>query len=71
MLINREGAIKLADFGLARAFTMPVRRYANEVVTLWYRSPDILLGSINYGTSVDSWSIGCIFAELLNGKPLF
>lgn len=50
---------------------MPVRRYANEVVTLWYRAPDVLLGANNYGTSVDSWSIGCIFAELLNGKPLF
>ncbi|CAG9315250.1 CDK18_1 [Blepharisma stoltei] len=71
LLINREGALKLADFGLARAFGIPVRSYTHEVVTLWYRPPDVLMGSRNYNTSVDIWSVGCIFAELLNGKPLF
>jgi cyclin-dependent kinase len=70
-LINSAGELKLADFGLARAFGIPVRNYTNEVVTLWYRSPDVLLGSRNYNTSVDIWSIGCIFVELLNGRPLF
>lgn len=63
--------MKLADFGLARAFGIPVKSYTNEVVTLWYRAPDVLMGSRNYSTSVDIWSVGCIFAELLNGKPLF
>jgi len=71
LLINREGSLKLADFGLARAFGIPVKSYTNEVVTLWYRAPDVLMGSRNYSTSVDIWSVGCIFAELLNGKPLF
>ena len=71
LLINREGDLKLADFGLARAFGIPVRSYTHEVVTLWYRPPDILMGSRNYSTSVDIWSVGCIFAELLNGKALF
>lgn len=53
LLINREGALKLADFGLARAFGIPVRSYTHEVVTLWYRPPDVLMGSRNYNTSVD------------------
>mmetsp|Transcript_29651 Transcript_29651/g.71239 ORF Transcript_29651/g.71239 Transcript_29651/m.71239 type:complete len:299 (-) Transcript_29651:161-1057(-) len=71
LLINREGALKLADFGLARAFGIPVRSYTHEVVTLWYRAPDVLMGSRKYSTPVDIWSVGCIFAEMLNGRPLF
>eukprot|EP00947_MAST-08B_sp_MAST-8B-sp1_P000814 g814.t1 len=71
LLINREGELKLADFGLARAFGIPVRSYTHEVVTLWYRAPDVLMGSRTYSTPVDLWSIGCIFAEMANGRPLF
>jgi len=71
LLINREGDLKLADFGLARAFGIPVRSYTHEVVTLWYRAPDVLMGSRKYSTPVDIWSIGCIFAEMANGRPLF
>ncbi|XP_036051276.1 cyclin-dependent kinase 3 isoform X2 [Onychomys torridus] len=71
LLINEFGAIKLADFGLARAFGVPLRTYTHEVVTLWYRAPEILLGSKFYSTAVDVWSIGCIFAEMVTGKPLF
>ena len=71
LLINREGELKLADFGLARAFGIPVRSYTHEVVTLWYRAPDVLLGSRKYSTPIDIWSIGCIFAEMVNGKPSF
>eukprot|EP00921_Rhytidocystis_pertsovi_P012371 GHVQ01020088.1.p1 GENE.GHVQ01020088.1~~GHVQ01020088.1.p1 ORF type:complete len:299 (-),score=34.79 GHVQ01020088.1:40-936(-) len=71
LLINREGALKLADFGLARAFGIPVRSYTHEVVTLWYRAPDVLMGSKKYSTPVDIWSVGCIFAEMSNGRPLF
>jgi serine/threonine protein kinase len=67
---NREGQLKLADFGLARAFGIPVRSYTHEVVTLWYRAPDLLLGSRKYSTPVDIWSVGCIFAEMANGRPL-
>lgn len=70
LLINREGQLKLADFGLARAFGIPVRSYTHEVVTLWYRAPDVLMGSRRYSTPVDLWSVGCIFAEMANGKPL-
>jgi len=71
LLISRDGILKIADFGLARGYGIPVRNYTHEVVTLWYRPPDVLLGSKNYLTTVDIWSIGCIFAEMVNGKPLF
>ncbi|XP_029067507.1 cyclin-dependent kinase 3 isoform X2 [Monodon monoceros] len=71
LLINELGAIKLADFGLARAFGVPLRSYTHEVVTLWYRAPEILLGSRFYSTAVDVWSIGCIFAEMVTRKALF
>jgi serine/threonine protein kinase len=67
----QEGELKLADFGLARAFGIPVRNYTHEVVTLWYRAPDVLMGSRKYSTPVDIWSVGCIFAEMVNGRPLF
>ncbi|KAG4428021.1 Cell division control protein 2, partial [Cadophora sp. M221] len=71
LLIDRGGNLKLADFGLARAFGVPLRAYTHEVVTLWYRSPEILLGGRQYSTGVDIWSIGCIFAEMCTTKPLF
>ena len=71
LLINHLGALKLADFGLARAFGIPVRHYTHEVVTLWYRAPEILLGARKYSTPVDIWSIGCIFAEMSMKQPLF
>lgn len=71
LLISKAGVMKIADFGLARGYGIPVKNYTNEVVTLWYRPPDVLLGSKIYGTTVDIWSIGCIFAEMVSGKPLF
>ncbi len=71
LLIDKRGTIKLADFGLARAFGIPVRVYTHEVVTLWYRAPEILLGSNKYSCPIDMWSIGCIFAEMATKKPLF
>jgi serine/threonine protein kinase len=71
LLIDKKGTLKIADFGLARAFCVPVRQYTHEVVTLWYRAPEILLGSATYSIPVDMWSAGCIFAELLTKKPLF
>lgn len=71
LLIDKEGNLKLADFGLARAFGVPLRTYTHEVVTLWYRAPEILLGARQYSTGVDMWSIGAIFAEMVNRRPLF
>lgn len=71
LLVDKKGVLKLADFGLARAFQLPVRTYTHEVVTLWYRPPEILMGTDVYHTSVDIWSVGVIFAELVRGVPLF
>ncbi len=62
---------QLADFGLARAKSVPTKTYSNEVVTLWYRPPDVLLGSTEYSTPIDMWGVGCIFYEIASGRPLF
>eukprot|EP00117_Sycon_ciliatum_P048409 scpid73859/ scgid34474/ Cyclin-dependent kinase 5; Cell division protein kinase 5; Serine/threonine-protein kinase PSSALRE; Tau protein kinase II catalytic subunit len=71
LLVNRNGDLKLADFGLARAFGIPVKSFSAEVVTLWYRPPDVLMGAKMYTTSIDMWSAGVIFAEMSNcGRPL-
>ncbi|KZV95494.1 Pkinase-domain-containing protein [Exidia glandulosa HHB12029] len=72
LLIDSSHNLKLADFGLARAFGIPLRTYTHEVVTLWYRAPEVLLGSRHYSTAIDMWSVGCIVAEMvLHGVPLF
>ncbi|KAG8383532.1 hypothetical protein BUALT_Bualt04G0023300 [Buddleja alternifolia] len=71
LLIDNEGNLKLADFGLARYFSSDVKiNYTNRVITLWYRPPELLLGATKYGPVVDMWSAGCIFAELLHGKQI-
>ncbi|XP_047978463.1 cyclin-dependent kinase C-2 C-like [Salvia hispanica] len=71
ILVNNQGVLKIADFGLAY-FTRPKTRdpLTNRVVTLWYRPPELLLGSTNYGGEVDLWSVGCVFAELFMGRPI-
>ncbi|PNY15950.1 cyclin-dependent kinase, partial [Trifolium pratense] len=74
LLIDNEGNLKLADFGLARSFSNEHNaNLTNRVITLWYRPPELLLGATRYGPAVDMWSVGCIFAELLqgHGKPIF
>eukprot|EP01088_Endostelium_zonatum_P015848 TRINITY_DN4052_c0_g1_i1.p1 TRINITY_DN4052_c0_g1~~TRINITY_DN4052_c0_g1_i1.p1 ORF type:complete len:352 (+),score=71.40 TRINITY_DN4052_c0_g1_i1:217-1272(+) len=71
LLINKKGELKLADFGLARFNGIPVARLSSQVVTLWYRAPDVLLGSHKYTSSIDIWAIGCIFAETITSRPLF
>ncbi|KAH9581926.1 Protein kinase domain [Trypanosoma melophagium] len=62
--------VKLGDYGLARVENIPVKKYSHDVVSLWYRSPDVMMGSALYGFAVDMWSVGCIFAEMVTGKPL-
>ncbi|KAG9439689.1 hypothetical protein H6P81_019854 [Aristolochia fimbriata] len=70
LLVNNEGILKIADFGLANFYNTGQRQpLTSRVVTLWYRPPELLLGSTDYGMSVDLWSVGCVFAELLHGKP--
>lgn len=71
ILLGSNNELKIADFGLARAFGIPIRPYTKEVVTLWYRAPELLLGTTEYSTPVDMWSVGCIFAEIISKRPLF
>lgn len=71
LLIDNKGILKIADFGLANSFgsdqSAPL---TSRVVTLWYRPPELLLGSSNYGVAVDMWSTGCILGELYYGRPI-
>ena len=71
ILISEDQTIKIADFGLARAFQIPLRPYTNEVQTLWYRAPELLLRAPEYSVGIDMWSAGCILADLLRKGPLF
>ncbi|KAI5186245.1 cyclin-dependent kinase 7 [Nematocida homosporus] len=69
VLISRTGQVKLADFGLATEFGFPVRCMTNQVITRWYKAPELLLGSTNYSFGIDIWALGCLFAELLLRTP--
>uniref|UniRef100_A0A3B5LYE2 Protein kinase domain-containing protein n=1 Tax=Xiphophorus couchianus TaxID=32473 RepID=A0A3B5LYE2_9TELE len=71
LLISYLGELKLADFGLARSKSIPAQNFSSEVVTLCYRPPDVLMGSIRYSTALDMWGAGCIFIEMLQGAPAF
>jgi cyclin-dependent kinase len=71
LLIENGSKLKIADFGLSRNFSIPIGKFTHEVVTLWYRSPEILLGAKCYSTPIDLWSIGCILVEMLTGRPCF
>ncbi|XP_017121978.1 serine/threonine-protein kinase PITSLRE isoform X1 [Drosophila elegans] len=71
LLLSHKGILKVGDFGLAREYGSPIKKYTSLVVTLWYRAPELLLCSPVYSTPIDVWSVGCIFAEFLQMLPLF
>ncbi|KAJ6369349.1 hypothetical protein OIU78_001669 [Salix suchowensis] len=71
LLDQEKGILKIADLGLGRAFTVPLKSYTHEIVTLWYRAPEVLLGSTHYSIAIDMWSVGCIFAEMSRRQALF
>lgn len=83
LLIDNQGQLQIADFGLARPYRDPgqswtgkgwtagTHRYTNMVVTRWYRPPELLAGEKKYGPPIDMWGIGCILAEMITGRPLF
>uniref|UniRef100_A0A3Q4MYD7 Cyclin-dependent kinase-like 1-like n=1 Tax=Neolamprologus brichardi TaxID=32507 RepID=A0A3Q4MYD7_NEOBR len=71
ILLTKTGVIKLCDFGFARILTGPEDDYTDYVATRWYRAPELLVGDTQYGPPVDVWALGCVFAELLNGNPLW
>jgi len=69
MLLNNKGQLFIADFGLITSTTKGV--FSNNVITRWFKPPEILMGSTNYGPEVDMWGVGCVLVEMLTGKPLF
>ena len=71
LLIDNNGMLRIADFGLATLFNPDQnQQLTSRVVTLWYRPPELLLGATEYDAAVDLWSSGCILAELFAGKPI-
>jgi len=71
VLVDGNNHVYIADFGLARPIYQPLREYTNEVMTLYYRPPELIFGEKKYSTAVDVWSLGCLAAEVLTGKILF
>ncbi|KAI9072083.1 hypothetical protein K1719_045954 [Acacia pycnantha] len=71
LLDQQKGILKIADLGLGRAFTVPLKSYTYEIVTLWYGAPEVLLGTTHYSTGIHMWSVGCIFAEMARRQALF
>lgn len=69
ILVGADGNLKIGDFGLARLHASPKARLTHQVITRWYRPPELLYAARNYGPSVDMWSVGCIFAELMLRMP--
>ncbi|CAK0806892.1 unnamed protein product [Prorocentrum cordatum] len=71
LLIHPVDGLKICDFGSARTLSFPIQKYTQEVITLWYRGPELLLGHPLYGPEVDLWSAGCILAEMATSQPTF
>jgi serine/threonine protein kinase len=71
ILISHAGTVKIADFGLSRVVGMYLETMSKEIETLWYRAPELLLGTTKYNLAVDVWSLGCIFYEITEFKVLF
>ncbi len=71
ILVTRNGILKIADFGSSRGISDPPKSYTPGPVTLWYRAPELLMGTQTYGAKIDMWSAGCVFGELLIKKVFF
>lgn len=72
ILISNTGLLKLADFGLARFYSKTGHPdYTNRVITIWYRSPELLLGETQYGPAVDIWSAACVMIEIFTKHAIF
>jgi len=72
ILVSSEGILKLADFGLARFYAKHHQLdYTNRVITIWYRSPELLLGETQYGPAVDIWSAACVMVEIFTKRAIF
>ena len=71
LLVSKQGVVKLTDFGIARKYEGSEKQYTSGVVTRYYKPPEILFGSKNYDKAIDMWGVGCVFAELMLGRPIF
>lgn len=72
ILVSKTGELKLADFGLARFYQKRAKQdYTNRVITIWYRSPELLLGETQYGPAVDIWSAACVLVEVFTRHAIF
>lgn len=74
IMVTDSGQVKIGDFGLARIFRNPLMTFYSGdkvVVTIWYRAPELLLGTKHYTPAIDMWAVGCIFGELISLKPIF
>lgn len=74
IMVTSGGEVKIGDLGLARRFDKPLHSLFSGdkvVVTIWYRAPELILGSFHYTPAIDMWAVGCIFAELLSLRPIF
>ncbi|KAF0731953.1 hypothetical protein Ae201684_010904 [Aphanomyces euteiches] len=71
LLVSKNGVLKLCDFGFARTLASAGAKYTDYVSTRWYRAPELLVGDVSYGKAVDVWAVGCMFAEITTGMPLF
>lgn len=71
ILVNNQGRVVIADFGLSRSIEIEMPSYSTDVVSLWYRAPEILMGSSKYIYNIDIWSLGCVFYETITGEVLF
>ena len=70
LLINNKGELKIADFGLAKQIDPYKQSYTPNLITRWFRAPEILLGDRNYGPAVDMWGVGCVLGEMFTKKPI-
>jgi cyclin-dependent kinase-like len=71
LLLSKNGVLKMCDFGFARPLVNNNQDYTDYVSTRWYRAPELLIGDQNYGKAIDVWAIGCLYAEIITGEPLF
>lgn len=71
ILVSSNGVIKICDFGFARFISGPNESCTDYVATRWYRAPELLVGDLRYGKAVDIWALGCLYAEMVTGDPLF
>jgi cyclin-dependent kinase 8/11 len=74
VLVSAQGVVKIGDLGLARLAREPLQYLTlgdKVVVTIWYRAPELLLGTKHYGRAVDTWAVGCVLAELASLRPVF